>query len=57
MACTFQGFSDDTGNALLKWKTSRNQAPGSYSGKVTDILKNGFSYDPAEAQTVSFTLQ
>lgn len=58
LVTSLQGFSDDTGNAVLKWKTMRNQPPGQYSGTVVDLLKNGFAYDPvAGVQTVSFTLQ
>ena len=54
---SLQGFSDDTGDAVLKWKTGRRQATGQYSGVIVDILKNGYAYEALGTTTVDFTLQ
>ena len=55
---SLQGFSDDTGEAVLKWKTGRREATGQYSGVIVDILKNGFSYNPSVGvNSAGFTLQ
>ena len=57
LVISLQGFSDDAGDAVLKWKTGRREVPGQYTGNVVDILKNGFAYSATGATTVSFTLQ
>ena len=54
---SLQGFSDDAGEAILKWKTGRRQAAGSYTGNIVDILKNGYAYAATGTTSVSFTLQ
>ena len=54
---SLQGFSDDAGEAILKWKTGRRQAAGSYTGNIVDILKNGYAYTATGTTSVSFTLQ
>jgi hypothetical protein len=40
-----QGFSDENGDALMKWKTSKRQAKGTYTITVTDVVKNGYQLD------------
>jgi len=55
-----QGFCDETGIAILNWKTSRRESPGLYTAVVTDIIKSGYQFDPANASavySVSFTIQ
>jgi hypothetical protein len=42
---SLQGFSDENGDALLKWKTSKRQAKGTYSVNITDVVKNGYQLD------------
>jgi hypothetical protein len=55
---SLQGFSDDAGNADLRWKTGRREATGSYTATVTEVIKNGYTFDASAAPTsVTFTLQ
>ncbi len=55
---SLQGFSDTDGIAVLKWKTSRKQAAGAYTGTVTNIIKNGYQLNPDSSVTVtSFSIQ
>jgi len=42
---SLQGFSDENGDALMKWKTSKRQAKGTYSVIITDVVKNGYQLD------------
>ena len=42
---SLQGFSDENGDALMKWKTSKRQAKGTYSANITDVVKNGYQLD------------
>ena len=53
---SLQGFSDDTGNADLQWKTSRRQAEGAYTVQVVDIIKNGYSFVSTGSEAV-FSIQ
>ncbi len=55
---SLQGFSDAAGIAAVDWRTGRRQPAGTYSGVVTDVLKNGFRYNPAlGVTTVGFTIR
>jgi hypothetical protein len=55
---SLQGFSDDAGNADLKWKTDRRQAAGQYTAEVLDVIKNSYTFNPSTGQTsVTFTIQ
>jgi len=42
---SLQGFSDENGDALMKWKTSKRQAKGTYSVTITDVVKSGYQLD------------
>jgi hypothetical protein len=42
---SLQGFSDENGDTLMKWKTSKRQAKGTYSITITDVVKNGYQLD------------
>jgi len=58
LTTTLQGFTDENGETVLRWKTGRNEAAGSYTATVTSILHNSFDFDNGSGQTtVSFTLQ
>jgi hypothetical protein len=53
-----QGFSDDTGTAVLQWKTGRREVPGGYDGVIVSLIKNGFEPDLTQGvSSVPFTLQ
>jgi len=55
-----QGFSDDTGTAVLNWKSSRRQTADIYSAEITSIIKNGYEFElgnPLAVYSVSFTIQ
>jgi hypothetical protein len=55
---SLQGFSDDTGTAVLKWKTGRREATGSYEGVIVDLIKNGFEANIGSGvSSVGFSLQ
>lgn len=55
---SLQGFSDDTGTAVLKWKTDRRDLPGLYTANVVDVLRNGYVFNSAGSVTsVRFRLQ
>jgi hypothetical protein len=55
---SLQGFSDETGTAVLKWKTGRREAAGPYDGVIVDLIKNGFEADVGlGVSSVHFTLQ
>jgi hypothetical protein len=58
LVISLQGFTDDAGNADLRWKTGRRQAPGLFTATVVDVIKNGYTFDPATGQTTAtFTIQ
>ncbi len=60
LVANLQGFSDDTGTAVLNWKSSRRQAAGQYTAEITNIIKSGFTFDqgnPGAFHTVTFTIQ
>jgi hypothetical protein len=53
-----QGFTDATGVARLEWKTARWQAAGEYTATVIDLIKSGYTYNPAlGVESVVFTIQ
>jgi hypothetical protein len=55
---SLQGFSDNDGNALMKWKTGRRQATGTYTADVVDIIISGYEFNAGVGQTSAiFTLQ
>jgi hypothetical protein len=55
---SLQGFSDNEGNALMKWKTGRRQATGTYTANVVDIIISGYEFNSGAGQTSAlFTLQ
>lgn len=43
---TIQGFSDESGDVLMKWKTSRKQETGRYTVNVVDIIISSYVFDP-----------
>ncbi len=54
---SLQGFSDTSGNAVMKWKTSKTQTSGTYTANVTNVIKNGYQFNfSASVTTVSFTV-
>jgi hypothetical protein len=58
LVISLQGFSDDAGNAEMRWKTGRREATGTYTATVVEVIKNGYAFDPGAGQTtVTFTLQ
>ena len=53
-----QEFTDNAGQAVLRWKIPRRQGPGSYTATVTDMIKNGYEYNGSlGVESVSFTVQ
>lgn len=53
-----QGFTDTAGVAIVKWKTARSNAVGLYSVRVTEVLRNGTTFDPSiGVTTTTFTLR
>jgi hypothetical protein len=55
---SLQGFSDETGNADLRWKTGRREAVGAYTATVVEVIKSGYAFDPALSQVeVVFTIE
>jgi hypothetical protein len=55
---SLQGFSDTSGDALLQWKTSRREAPGSYTAEVREVINTGYEFDAgASAPPVTFVIQ
>jgi hypothetical protein len=58
LVTSLQGFSDDIGIAIMNWKTSRTQVPGTYTAKVVDLIKSGYLFNPnAGLTTLTFTIQ
>jgi hypothetical protein len=55
---SLQGFSDEAGNAVLKWKTNRKQAFGIYVCYLFDLVINGYVFDLAgSAPLISLTIE
>jgi hypothetical protein len=58
LATSLQGYTDMQGSAVLKWKTSRGQAAGTYTVRTVSLLKNGYTFNAALGQpSVTFTVQ
>jgi len=53
---SLQGFSDESGTAVLKWKTSRREATGTYTAQAVNAIKSGYQFD-AVGPTVTFVIQ
>ena len=54
---SLQGFSDISGNAVMKWKTSKSQTAGTYTGYVVNVIKNGYQFKSGSSvMTVLFTI-
>ncbi len=51
LVTSLQGFSDTGGNVVVKWKTSKMQAPGTYGVRVVDAQKSGYGFDAASSIT------
>jgi len=55
---SLQGLSNADGYAVLKWKISRKQNPGTYTANLVHVVKSGYSFAPAISKTiVTFTIQ
>jgi hypothetical protein len=53
-----QGFSDASGDAVLKWKIPRRQAAGSYTGQLVEVINSGYEYNAeSSVTTVVFVIQ
>ncbi len=60
VVANLQGFSDDTGTAVLNWKSSRRQAADIYTAEIISIIKNGYEFqtgNPLAVYSVTFTIQ
>jgi len=53
---TLQGFSDTDGVAVVKWNTARKQTVGTYTARVTQVIKSGYEFSP-DGSMVSVTFQ
>lgn len=57
-AISLQGFSDTNGDAVMKWKTPKGQAPGVYAATVYIVINNGYHFRPGLGQTTAtFTIR
>ncbi len=55
---SLQEFTDENGEAILRWKIPRRQAAGTYTAKVPTVIKNGFEYQPGNGvESVIFVIQ
>jgi hypothetical protein len=55
---SLQGFTDEAGQAVLKWKTSRREVPDAYAAEVVDVINTGYEFDPGSSVlSVSFVIQ
>ncbi len=60
VVANLQGFSDDTGTAVLNWKSSRRQASGIYTAEIAGIIKSGYEFElgnPLGVYSITFTIQ
>ncbi len=60
LVANLQGFSDDTGTAILTWKSSRREIAGIYTAEITSIINTGYEFElgnPGAVYSVSFTIQ
>ena len=55
---SLQGFTDENGEAIIRWKTPRRQAAGTYSANVIAVIKSGYDYNSdLSVVTVTFAIQ
>jgi hypothetical protein len=55
---SLQEFSDSSGEVVLVWKTAKRQAADTYTAKVVDVIKSGYTFDPGSGVTeVDFVVQ
>lgn len=55
---SLQGFSDTNGDAVVRWKTAKTQATGTYTARVVNVVKSGYQLQPTGSVTsVSFVIQ
>jgi uncharacterized protein YfaS (alpha-2-macroglobulin family) len=55
---SLQEFTDENGEAILRWKIPRKQAAGIYTARMNTAIKNGFEYQfGLGVQSVSFIIQ
>jgi hypothetical protein len=58
LVTNLQGFSDTNGDAVMTWKSSKRDATGTYSATVTDVIKDGYSFNATTSvTTATFVLQ
>jgi len=50
---SFQGLTDESGQAVIMWKTSKKQGSGEYTVLVTDVLMDGYQYNSEDGVTFS----
>jgi hypothetical protein len=58
LVTTLQGFSDTGGDTVVKWNTARKQAAGTYTARVTQVVKSGYDFAPGDSiVSVAFLVQ
>jgi hypothetical protein len=60
LVANLQGFSDDTGTAVLTWKSSRRDVADIYTAEITSIINTGYEFELGNAgavYSVTFTIQ
>ncbi len=48
---SLQGFTGESGQAVITWETSKKQGTGEYTVIVTDVLMDGYLYDSEDKVT------
>ena len=48
---SLQGLTDESGQTVITWKTSKKQGAGEYTVIVTDVLMDGYLYDSEDKVT------
>jgi len=48
---SLQGLTDESGQAVIMWKTSKKQGTGEYTVIVNDVLMDGYLYDSEDKVT------
>lgn len=57
LEASVQGYSDASGDAVMKWKTSRGQEAGIYTASVTHAISNGYGFNrSASVTSVNFSI-
>lgn len=55
---SLQGFTGTDGNTVVNWKTAKNQAAGTYTARVVNVIKSGYQFKTGTGVTaVNFTVQ